>query len=798
MRTFVEARDGGHRRPGGRPSRAPLTPAVLFLASAELRRRWRATVALGALAGVIAALVVGAAVLARRTSTAYDRLAGATRIDDARVYLYASDDRLVSQVAALPQVSHARIGLTGVGQLQGAPSVQYLAVQAEEADPLGLFTPVVVAGRPAAPAAADEVVVDERFAAAAGVRPGRTLTLKMLTAQEMLQFGTGFGEPDGPLLTMQVVGVARVPGPSGGMTPIIAGPAFAAAHRDALSAGRIAYLTLHGGTGAIGRLRSQVDQVAPAQSRDTPDVALPMIVQPTDTRAAARATARVLAGGLAAFAFIVALAGLLTLALAWARQHTAGAPDQRIESAVGLTKRERVAARTVAAAPAAVIASLLTIAGGAVAGRLEPLGAVRSYEPYPGWAPNVVATAIGGIVALAIVLVVAALAAARTAPHRQAREDAARPVQVRGRPWLATGVRFALDPGRGGRRLPVRSSLASVVVGIAGLVAALTFTASRDALLAAPITWGSPGDVTVADVSDRLVADLTADHRVEAATEVGAGLVRSGGRDIAAYAFRSTAGTIGWTLSSGREPTSDAEIAVGTKLAAARHLRVGSAVTIDAPDGPRRATVVGIGVGPRMLNDRLGDSVLLTPSSLASAVRAAPNREAVVKLRPGVDRGRFVAELAGRVEVTPPETPSEVRNLAELGRLPGAVGLALGAIATVALGHAIVVSTRRRGRELAVMRVLGFTPSQAAGAVVTMAATTAVLGAAIGGFVGVVSGRLVWSGVIGAIGLRIAPTVSPTMLGAVFAVAVIGAVTVAAVPAGRVSRAEPAMLLREE
>jgi hypothetical protein len=371
-------------------------------------------------------------------------------------------------------------------------------------------------------------------------------------------------------------------------------------------------------------------------------------------------------------------------------------------------------------------------------------------------------------------------------------------MQVRGRPWLATGVRFALDPGRGGRRLPVRSSLASVVVGIAGLVAAFTFTASRDALLAAPVAWGSPGDVTVADVSDQLVTDLVTDPRVDAATEVDAGVVRVGGRDIAAYAFRSTTGLIGWTLSSGRAPTSDAEITVGTRLASARHLHIGSAVTIDAPGGPHRATVVGTGVGPRMLNDRLGDSVLLTPSGLASAVRAAPNRDAVVKLKAGVDRRRFVAELAGRVEVTPPETPSEVRNLAELGRLPGAVGVTLGAIATVALGHAIVVSTRRRGRELAVMRVLGFTPAQAAGAIVAMATTTAVMGAAIGAFLGVVGGRLVWSGVIGAIGLRFGPTVSPATLGAVIAVAVLGAVTVAAVPAGRVSRAEPALLLREE
>lgn len=56
--------------------------------------------------------------------------------------------------------------------------------------------------------------------------------------------------------------------------------------------------------------------------------------------------------------------------------------------------------------------------------------------------------------------------------------------------------------------------------------------------------------------------------------------------------------------------------------------------------------------------------------------------------------------------------PPEVGNLAALGRMPTALTGCLGLIATVALANFLVASTRRRGRDLAVLRVIGLNPAR--------------------------------------------------------------------------------------
>ncbi len=71
-----------------------------------------------------------------------------------------------------------------------------------------------------------------------------------------------------------------------------------------------------------------------------------------------------------------------------------------------------------------------------------------------------------------------------------------------------------------------------------------------------------------------------------------------------------------------------------------------------------------------------------------------------------------------------------------------ALGLALGAI--VALGLTLTSSVRRRRRDLALLKTLGFTQRQLSAAVAWQATVDAVVGIVIGLPLGIVIGRELW------------------------------------------------------
>ncbi len=88
--------------------------------------------------------------------------------------------------------------------------------------------------------------------------------------------------------------------------------------------------------------------------------------------------------------------------------------------------------------------------------------------------------------------------------------------------------------------------------------------------------------------------------------------------------------------------------------------------------------------------------------------------------------------------------PAEIINYKTMGSMPAilAGGLAFGAV--VALGLTLAASVRRRRRDLALLKALGFTHWQLAGTVGWQATTTSVLGTIIGVPLGVFAGKALW------------------------------------------------------
>ena len=85
-----------------------------------------------------------------------------------------------------------------------------------------------------------------------------------------------------------------------------------------------------------------------------------------------------------------------------------------------------------------------------------------------------------------------------------------------------------------------------------------------------------------------------------------------------------------------------------------------------------------------------------------------------------------------------------MQNLEQLGRLPAGVAAIVGSIAVLALANALVVAVRRRRRDLAVIRAVGFTRRQTAVTVVVMALAIVAIGVVIGVPVGMAVGATVW------------------------------------------------------
>jgi putative ABC transport system permease protein len=775
--------------------------AVWAIARHEWASRWRSLLTLGVVVGIFGGLIVAVAGLTARTATAPDRLAQAVGPGDAVVQIFG-DTEVASDVAALPMVERSWPAQLAVARVDSR-SVVYMGVSAGPTRPPGMLEPVMVEGRAPDPASPDEVVVLERASAFLGVGSGDTVSISLLTGEEVAQFDTGFGAPDGPTITLTVVGVARVPAGVLGSSPILATPAFADRY-DAYAAATTVHVELRDGRSDLRSFRAAVEEIG----RALPPGAGVEEFPPVDVEdlgagtAETRSSARFLVGALMAAVVVSTVAGSLGLGQALARHHAASAHDQAVEAALGLTGAERTLARVLPALSSALTAGILATAIALAGALVGPPGAVGRVEPDPGWLPQPAPVALGVAAVVLSVVGAAATTAWRAGPSSRSslrrsgprRPPAAWRHLVRGRSaWGLAGGAFALTSGSRGRPVPVRASLVGAVIGVAGLVAGLTVGASLDRLVDDPERWGWAGDLAVADANDDIVAELRNDDRIDAITHIASSTVQVEGGSTTAHTAEHVLGDIGWTLLSGRAPVRADEVTLGTREADRLDAEVGDTVAF----GGGRARVVGIGLGPPLAGERLGASVLVTPEAMAATAEHQVFREAMVRAAPGIDPEDLARDLGARYELEVRSLPDEVRDLAELGAVPELLGGFLAALGAVALAHALAVTTRRRAVDLAVLRALGATAAEAARAVVAMALITAGVGVVIGAPLGWATGRLLWGEVARGAGVAGEIVVPATVAGALVAVVAVAAL-LAVMPAARAARVPPSHLLRTE
>jgi hypothetical protein len=688
--------------------------------------------------------------------------------------------------------------------------------------------PLLVRGRQPDPGRPLEVAVNESLAARWRLRPGDTLRA---VAYSPRQFERGvdsstLGRPRGPALDLTVTGLTRRPADLSpvpiqhdviylGNDEVYLTPAFWAAHHDSVANLGVAVgLRLHRGPADLDAFIAAV--------RGLPGGRQAPIEVSGDAEATARVAGRatrIQAVALLMFAFMAALAGLLVVGQAIARQVQLDVGDLPTLRAVGMTRSQIMATSLVRPGLIGVAGALLAVILAVLASPLTPIGLARAAEVDPGLSVDVAVLALGG---LGVLLAVPARAAGAawwatraTAGPAGTGEAPGSPSQVVERvaragatPSAVTGIRMALESGRGDTAAPARAAVLGAATAVVAVIASLTFAASLNHLVASPALQGWNWDVVVGNPNDNV--DISPKGGLLARNGDVAGYslfqqafdqVKIQGTTVPLLGMSPVKGAVLPTVLRGHEARRPDELMLGPTTLRQVHQKLGDVVQVEGATGRRAFRIVGEVLLPNLSSDAtMTTGAMLTVEGLRAVLPDARPTQFVIEYTAGADPAAAYTRL--RRDFGPTVLrglpPNEVENLRRVSGLPVLLAALLGILGAATLGHLLVTVLRRRRRDLGVLKTLGFVRGQVAATVAWQATTLAFLALLVGLPLGLVAGRWAWlllnrdlHSLAGPVTPRVALLVS-------IPVTVLAANLVAALPARAAAATRPAVVLRSE
>lgn len=443
--------------------------------------------------------------------------------------------------------------------------------------------------------------------------------------------------------------------------------------------------------------------------------------------------------------------------------------------ALGFSRAQLLALGMVRAAIIGMASACVVVPVAVLLSPLTPVGLAKIAEPDPGFAVNAMPLVLGAVLAAVLTMLVSAVPA-WTAARTAAAVRGERPGPGRARssvytsalsrawrsPAAATGVRMALQPGRGRTAVPVRSAIFGATLGVAALTASLVFAACLGHLLDTPRLSGFTWDafVSVDSQHGKAAAALRVDPKIAGYTRGGFTGVRIGPVKVMALVL-GRSGPARPVIAAGVPPTASDEVALGAATMRDVHTAIGRTVdlVLDQAEGhpkPARMRVVGTVIVPPnpFQATRLGEGAALAPPGY---VRTDPGAAAqlgglpfLVRFAPGVSRDAGLAAVTKDIEGLPnpfvatAERPANVVSLATIANVPVLLSGLLALIAAGTLAHMLASSTRRRRRDLAILKALGFIRRQVRHAVAWQATTIAAIALLIGLPTGIAAGRWAW------------------------------------------------------
>ena len=822
--------------------------AVWARVGAELRVRWRTWLTLALLPGIGGGLVLGALAGARRTEEAYPRFVAAQRSSDVVVAGRSSFGLVggvdLAEVARLPQVAEtAQAGavLLFTGRTDGGrqigPSDLIPITRPDGRVGKDVDRWKLLAGRAPDPERVDEVAASFLLAEQLDLRVGSTLSIRFFRADSFVRVAltilSGFGArlgagpnegtpsfeqlADGPLVRFKLVGIEasplEFPPLNTDVLPLHLTPAFARAHAGQLVSSDLLYVRLERGPADLPQFKSGVERLAAGQAVSF------TTTLPNQSEKVQRSI-RLQANAVRLLALLVGVGVAVMFAQALWRQTLLEAGAHPVLRALGMTRAELWA---VSAAPGLFMAAVSALVAAAVAvlvSPLAPIGLARTAELRPGLSFDA-GIVVPGAAAVAVVV----LGAAAVPAWRAARGTGARP-EWRGRgtnppprtmaeslsgaglpPTAVIGVRFAMEPGRGTGAVPVRTTALAITVALAMVAATGVFAASLAHLQRTPELYGWNWDIRVGapgvlDLGPVLSPALAADPSVDSFSAATITQIEIGRGRVDTLGLERSKGSVLPPVIEGRAPDGPDEILLGTRTMRAVGARLGQVLPVRIATRTANMRVVGRGVFPDIGDaGQLGTGALVTHEGLRRLLPTPNQNVFFVRLTPGTDRDAAFARMRDALQPLPTrlhQPPTDLVNFGRVDNLPITGVAVLAALAAVTLGHMLATSIRRRRRDLAVLKSLGFVRRQVSLTVVWHATAVTAPALVVGLPVGGAAGRWAWRLFADQLGIHSEPVVPSLALLLTVPAAILVANVIAFVPGWMASRLNPALVLRTE
>jgi len=798
-----------------------LTGAVWMRARAEMRASWRGLVTTAILCGLFGGAILAMFAGARRTEGAYPRFLDRRQASDVILldqtvyadFFWKPDfERLkrLPYVAAWAPVLNG--GFDNDSFISGTDTRYYDVVD----------RPLLLRGRLPRPDSTDEIAVPhfaDNYLATFHVGDRKALDIGRRSVM------------------VTVVGETVLPGelppqPELGWSLALS-PAFIKRYHDDFNGGT---------TGLALRFKHRSDIAL--FERDVRAMTGGKIVAPIEQESHSRAvqgSANLQSSALRLLGLFMSITALLIIAQALVRETTLASDDLPTLRALGLTRTQLFRLGLVRIVPVAIMGGLLSVMIAWLASPIFPRGSIRLADAPVGLRFDTLVLGIGGLGVVVLAMLLAVWPAWRASRFANRAERApARPSPIasllsrRGAPAPAVaGARLALERGGGRTAVPIVSSLIVVSLGIASFVAATTFASSLQTMIDRPSiagkTWNGVINVGFGKKDpDQIGRAIGDDPAIEALAFADAGaplrlFAGQGGHGpargiaVAGFFVHNVKGSLFPPIVEGREPRSPDEIALGARMIRGLGLRLDPAhpptvVMRFEGAGDRSITlrVVGRAVIPPLGNfGQFGYGVawadVRTIAPLIPSSFGAPTvSDLIVRWRPGADREAVVKRANARfhevvlgTDLSSGRLASAV-NFGGVQSAPVMVGGVLAALGLAALAHVMVTAVRRRRRDIAILKTIGFVRGQARRAVAWQATITVVVAGIIGIPIGVVAGRWLWRLVADGLGVLPVPRVPLLIVAVLPAALIVLANVIALLPARSAARTRPALVLRSE
>ena len=832
---------------------------VWFRCRASFRRRWSGYLNVVILIGVVGGLALASIAGARRTESSFPAYVASTNPSTVGL-ISAYDDpglginngynpRLSAKIARLPYVRRSTTtiifdGNMNISAIKGVhPHVLAGESPATFVGSLnGEFSSVdrvtLVIGRLANPRRMNEAVMNLQAAKEMGLHVGSVIQIPFYTDVQTQDF-SGTSNPPQPfrLVTIKIVGeiiplggVVQSDIDALGSAEVIFSQSLTKALAPKCATGTETMLQVRGGEHNAKQVLREATRIDPDAAQFGEEVIanfIPAVQQAIEPEAIA----------LAVFGGIAGLATLLIAALMIGRILRIESGETDVLRALGANRSMMLGDQLVGVLGAVLLGSLVAVGVAVALSPLTPLGPVRPVYPNPGVAFDWTALGLGFLVLLiglgALCLLFARREVRRTNGRGVARSPSressvARSFANAGLPISSvTGVRFALEPGRGRSTAPVRSAIVGSVLAVFILTTTVTFGASLNSLVSHPALYGWNWNYAMlssfAGAEDlpahQIAIFLNRDRDIEAWSGVSFTSGKLDGQRVS-FLAQAPGAHVAPPLLSGHGLRADNQVVLGSRTLAQLHTQVGDFVTFtNGISKPTKLLVVGTATMPAITDGvAMGTGALVSttdfPASLLNIQDAPlPGPNAVlVRIRAGVNPSaayRSLERINSEVNKIPQASglaggvltllrPVEIVNFHAMGTTPVifAASLALGAIA--ALGFILVASVRRRRRDLALLKALGFTQRQLSAAIAWQATVAALCGVVVGLPLGIISGRELWILFARSIDAVPDPTVSILSVVLIGAGAFVFSNLVAVLPGRIAARTSTALVLRAE